>query len=52
MLGSLGCSVVLSATPVSYRLPSPLLGQHTEDILNSLGYSSADVARLRAEGVV
>jgi len=49
---SLGCPVVLSATPVSYRRPPPLLGQHTADILAELGYSAADVARLRAEGVV
>jgi crotonobetainyl-CoA:carnitine CoA-transferase CaiB-like acyl-CoA transferase len=30
----------LSATPVSYRLPPPLLGEHTRDVLNDLGFSS------------
>jgi len=49
---SLGCPIVLSATPVSYRLPPPLLGQHTEEILAGLGYGPADVERLRAKGVV
>lgn len=52
LVKSLGCPIVLSATPVSYRRPPPLLGQHTVEILADLGYSAADVARLRAEGVV
>ncbi|MFJ1253569.1 formyl-CoA transferase, partial [Cupriavidus sp. CuC1] len=26
---------------------SPLLGEHTEDVLASLGYSKAQIARLR-----
>ena len=43
----------LSATPVAYRLPPPLLGEHTEEILTELlGYSSPEVERLRADGVV
>jgi crotonobetainyl-CoA:carnitine CoA-transferase CaiB-like acyl-CoA transferase len=43
----------LSETPVTYRLPPPLLGEHTEEILTSvLGYSSEEVEQLRAEGAV
>ena len=42
-----------SATPLEYRLPPPLLGQHTEEVLRGvLGRSEAEIARLRAEGVV
>ena len=42
-----------SATPVEYRLPPPVLGQHTDEILRALlGMSDADIRRLRAEGVV
>jgi crotonobetainyl-CoA:carnitine CoA-transferase CaiB-like acyl-CoA transferase len=42
-----------SATPLEYRLAPPTLGQHTEEILRSvLEMSDADIARLRAEGIV
>ena len=30
----------------------PLLGEHTDEIMSELGYSAADVARLRERGVV
>ncbi|MBN1953608.1 MAG: CoA transferase [Anaerolineae bacterium] len=43
----------LSATPAGVHRPPPLLGQHSEEVLvDLLGYSSQDVARLRAEGVI
>ena len=43
----------LSATPVTHDVPPPRLGQHTEEILRErLGMSVADVARLRADGVI
>ncbi len=43
----------LSATPVTYRLAPPLLGQHTEALLQSrLGMSLAQIMALRAAGVV
>jgi formyl-CoA transferase len=31
---------------------SPLLGEHTDEVLKQLGYSADDVATLRAEGVI
>jgi crotonobetainyl-CoA:carnitine CoA-transferase CaiB-like acyl-CoA transferase len=43
---SIANPVKLSDTPVSYRLPPPLLGEHTAQILQSLGYSSEDAARV------
>ncbi len=45
--------VRLSETPVSYRAPPPMLGQHTASVLaEQLGLSEAEVAGLRERGVV
>jgi crotonobetainyl-CoA:carnitine CoA-transferase CaiB-like acyl-CoA transferase len=33
----------LSATPVSYRLPPPMLGEHTSEVLHGLGYASDQI---------
>ncbi len=45
--------VRLDVTPVDYRLPPPLLGEHTEAVLGELlGLDAAAVAGLRAEGIV
>ncbi len=43
----------LSETPVEYRLPPPLLGQHNEEVLKGLlGKSDTEFARLKAGGIV
>ncbi|MDR2187904.1 MAG: CoA transferase [Azonexus sp.] len=43
----------LSATPVDYRLPPPMLGEHTEEVLTTtLGLDAATIENLRAEGVI
>jgi crotonobetainyl-CoA:carnitine CoA-transferase CaiB-like acyl-CoA transferase len=45
--------VRLSATPVDYRIPPPLLGEHTAAVLHRLlGMDAAEVAALREKGVV
>ncbi len=42
-----------SGTPLKHRLPPPLLGEHTAEILRRLlGRSDAEIARLRAEGAI
>lgn len=45
--------VRLSETPVDYRLPPPMLGEHTMQVLTQrLGLDDAAIAALRARGVV
>ena len=45
--------VRLSQTPPDYRLPPPLLGQHTDEVLaERLGLDEAQRAGLRARGVI
>lgn len=48
-----GPPMKFSATPPSIRSPPPTLGQHTDEVLREiLQLSDADIARLKAEGVV
>jgi crotonobetainyl-CoA:carnitine CoA-transferase CaiB-like acyl-CoA transferase len=47
-----GVVVKMSATPGRVSAPPPLLGEHTAEILKGLGYSDAEVERLRAVKVV
>lgn len=42
----------LSATPGGVEWIGPSLGQHTNQVLDQLGYSSSDIERLRAEGAI
>jgi len=43
----------LSDTPAEVRLPPPMLGQHTQEVLvDLLGYSAEGVSSLRERQVV
>ena len=42
-----------SETPIEYRAPPPLLGEHTDDVLGELlGLDAGEIARLREGGVI
>lgn len=41
-----------SEGPATFGAGAPRLGQDNEDILEELGYSSADIEKLYAEGVI
>ena len=47
-----GSGVDLSRTPPGIRLPPPMLGEHTEQILGDLGYDGQALAQLREKGVI
>lgn len=52
-LNMIGCPINLSSSPISYRLPPPLLGEHTKEVLrDQLGYSDETIQNLEKEGVV
>ena len=49
---TIGFPTKLSDTPASLRLPPPLIGQHTDEILRDLGYPEGEIAELRQEKVI
>jgi crotonobetainyl-CoA:carnitine CoA-transferase CaiB-like acyl-CoA transferase len=48
----IGVGAKLSDTPGTVRSTSPLIGQHTDEILSGLGYDAAKIASLRESGAV
>ena len=44
--------IKLSATPPTYRKPPPLLGQHTDEVLQEAGLSADEIAKLKEDGTV
>jgi crotonobetainyl-CoA:carnitine CoA-transferase CaiB-like acyl-CoA transferase len=47
-----GVPIHLRGTPGSVRLPPPLQGQHTEELLAELGYAAGEIESLRGEKLV
>jgi crotonobetainyl-CoA:carnitine CoA-transferase CaiB-like acyl-CoA transferase len=47
-----GNAVDMSRTPPGIDRPPPMLGEHTEEILASLGYDNGEIASLREKGVI
>jgi len=49
---SLGLPMRLSENPTSIDRHPPLLGEHTDEMLQELGYDDAEIAELRAGEIV
>jgi crotonobetainyl-CoA:carnitine CoA-transferase CaiB-like acyl-CoA transferase len=47
-----GVPMRFSATPGTVRTGPPAVGQHTGEVLGSLGYSAGEIEALRADGVI
>ena len=47
-----GFPTKLSRTPGTLRLPPPLLGQHTEEVLQNIGFSDEDITVMRKDGTI
>jgi crotonobetainyl-CoA:carnitine CoA-transferase CaiB-like acyl-CoA transferase len=48
----IGNAVDMSRTPPSIDSPPPVLGEHTEEILTTLGYDRDTIAALRGKGAI
>lgn len=48
----LGSVVKFRGTPVEYRTPPPVLGEHTNSVLEELGYTAEDIAELERLGAL
>ena len=49
-ISTLGTPLKLSDTPLVPGRPAPLLGQHTDDVLREAGYTTEEIATLKAAG--
>jgi len=47
---NVGFGVKLSGTPASVRMPPPDLGQHNQEVLESMGFKESDIAKLKQTG--
>ncbi|MDD5339277.1 MAG: CoA transferase, partial [Dehalococcoidales bacterium] len=48
----IGIPVKLKKTPGKVQGPSPMLGQHTKEILLRLGYTAKDITELEKQGII
>ncbi len=47
---NIGFAVKMQGTPQQVRRHPPLLGEHTQEVLEQVGFTSAQIESLRAQG--
>ena len=52
ILRVVGRPIRFSATPGSVRRGPPSVGQHTDEVLASVGFSDEEIAAMREDGAV
>ncbi len=52
LIKSLATPIHLADSPLVYRRHPPRLGEHSDEVAAELGYSPAEIAQLRAQGVL
>jgi crotonobetainyl-CoA:carnitine CoA-transferase CaiB-like acyl-CoA transferase len=45
-----GQPILMSRTPSHIATPPPLAGEHSDEILQEIGYSQTDIADMKAHG--
>jgi len=48
----IGAPIKLSENPASLRAAPPVLGQHTDSVLEEIGYDTSAIAALRSKHVI
>jgi crotonobetainyl-CoA:carnitine CoA-transferase CaiB-like acyl-CoA transferase len=51
-LKTLGTPIKMSLTPLNPKRRAPLLGEHTDEVLNAAGYSNDEIESLRGSGAI
>ena len=51
-LRAIGTPIRMSRTPASIRRCAPEIGEHTEEVLDAIGYGAEEIAKLRDAGVI
>ena len=49
---SLGNPINMDGTPITYRRPAPMLGEHNDEILTDLGYTEAEISAFKDAGII
>jgi crotonobetainyl-CoA:carnitine CoA-transferase CaiB-like acyl-CoA transferase len=51
-IGIVGPPVKMSDTATGFERPAPVIGEHTDEVLREFGIDAAEIAGLRAAGIL